>query len=211
MHQEYSTTQAPIVKVATFGLVMQKTVQILYLFLMMSDGGRHEFEDLLKQYPETREGDKEYTGHTFSVILQYLGGISLLMVAFCLVRKNSMAAPYLVPWLCTISQLSELPMRPVLPEYMPFLLILIVFGQILVILFATGCHFLVVGANIVLAGSYIAYYAYLQYDLKLQLGCTPIILLFIVQCVYVAFKLSGLSRAQVAKLQNIKFERDGFK
>lgn len=135
----------------------------------------------------------------------------MLMVAFCLVRKNSMAAPYLVPWLCTISQLSELPMKPVLPDYMPFVLICIVCGQILVILYATGCHCLVVAANIVLAGGYLTYYSNLQFGLRLQVGCVPIIVLFIMQATYVAYKLSGLSRAQVAQLQTIKGERDEFK
>lgn len=47
VHQQFTTARAPIVKVATFGLIIQKTVQILHLFLMMSDGGRHDFPDLV--------------------------------------------------------------------------------------------------------------------------------------------------------------------
>ena len=70
---------------------------------------------MVKKYPLETDGD-DYNGNAFLTILQYIIGVAIFLIAFCLVHKRSRVAPYLMPWLFTVGLLLELPLKPVFPD-----------------------------------------------------------------------------------------------
>jgi len=67
-------------------------------------------------------------------------GLTLLISAYCLVRKNSIACMYLLPCILTVALLSELPLKPVLPLKFICIMPSVLLVQIYAILCATCCH-----------------------------------------------------------------------
>jgi len=90
--------------------------------------------------------------------VQLLGGFVLLISAFCMMKKNpSTMAPHLLPWFLTASLLSELPVRPVLPESIRISIAIIAPLLIFAVLGSMGNHVVVNTFCMGLASTYLAY------------------------------------------------------
>ena len=105
-----------MVKFACLTVIFQKICLIVHLFFMMSDKKRHNYKEIEDKYEEGDEGNNKYTGNAFLVILQFLIGIALLFSSFCMIHKRARCTSYLLPWLCTLGVMLEIPLKPVLPQ-----------------------------------------------------------------------------------------------
>ena len=103
-----------MVKFACMTMVAQKICHILYLlFLIMSDKNRQSLEF---------DGSTDLNSDAIPIILQHCIGVAIFIGAHFLVHKRSCAAQYFVPWFFTIGLLLELPLKPVLPENVIFVM-----------------------------------------------------------------------------------------
>lgn len=73
-------------------------------------------------------------------------------------HKKSKFAPYLLPWLCTIGLLLELPLKPVLSDNQIFAMSGTLLLQIYMLLNAQACQTLVMAICMAGSGGYLVYY-----------------------------------------------------
>ena len=78
-----------MIKFSIISVILQIVCLIFFLFFLLSD--RSQYDDIVENYPMTQEGDKELTNHVFEVILQYVIGIVVFVVGYCLVKKETKA------------------------------------------------------------------------------------------------------------------------
>ena len=78
-----------MIKFSIISVILQIVCLIFFLFFLLSD--RSQYDDIVENYPMTQEGDKELTNHVFEVILQYVIGIVVFVVSYCLVKKETKA------------------------------------------------------------------------------------------------------------------------
>ena len=136
VHANSMEQHITMVKFACLLMIAQKICHILHLFFLMSDKKRRSHSELVEAYPLEVDGDNDFNGNAFLIILQYLIGVTIFFVAFCLVHKRSRAALYLMPWLFTIGLMLELPLKPVLPENLIFVMSAVLMLQIYMLLCA---------------------------------------------------------------------------
>ena len=129
-----------VLKGVCLGILLQKIGLCYQIIVLLKKNGRHEHEELTLEYPNTEDGDKNYGQDQFVFGLQLCIGLTLLICAYCLVRKNSITCMYLLPCILTVALLAELPLKPVLPLEFMCIMPLVLLVQIYAILCATCCH-----------------------------------------------------------------------
>ena len=121
-------------------------------------------------------------------VVQLLGGIALLISTLCMLKKKPAAlAPYLVPWLFTASLVSELPLRPVVPETLRMSCTYVLIPELFASLTASGCHSIVTGLCLCLTSSYLLYQGSENFDTQLlSANSAPLIFVALMQIIGVA-------------------------
>ena len=156
-----------MVKFALLAIIVQKMCLIVHLFVLMSSEERTKYDELQEEYPSDGLSDN-FTGAAFLVILQYLIGIALLFVSFCMEHKKVRFSSYIIPWLCTLGLMLELPINPVLPSN----LIQVMFGclllQVYMVLCVQACHTLITASCLAISSAYLVYYGVDRFGLEFE-------------------------------------------
>ena len=156
-----------MVKFALLAIIVQKMCLIVHLFVLMSSEERTKYDELQEEYPSDGLNDN-FTGAAFLVILQYLIGIALLFVSFCMEHKKVRFSSYIIPWLCTLGLMLELPINPVLPSN----LIQVMFGflllQVYMVLCVQACHTLITASCLAISSAYLVYYGVDRFGLEFE-------------------------------------------
>ena len=158
-------------------MIVQTLSLIVVLIIVLSD--RTDYDNVVEKYPETIEGNQEYTNHSLMVCLQYI--LSIILFCFCiyLVKQEEkfankeipvmteqkpqiwwwFSAQHLIPLLLTIGLCLTLPIKLVMPSYIVYVLSLsILLQSYLIICSVSSCNLFVTAFCLLLTGGYLLYY-----------------------------------------------------